>query len=452
MSDRQLIFGLGTGRCGTKSLAAFLNCQHDTSVTHQRLLGRFLPWEPNIRMLARYVAQVQRQSMPARYHGNVSFYWLRYVGRILKEYDPEARFICLQRNRGGTVDSFLRGSRRRNKDHWTKDRHERGCLVFPHADKAFPKYDGTIEEALGCYWDEYYSRARHWAKKYPTNFRIFPLSSLNNAAGQTAILDWAHIPAANRIHWGGARKANRGPRWAELEAEGVGLKVSLKGKIKVTGGGHTFVFGPLARATGKGWTKITNATRRLAEIEMLEYIQSLKIPGHYVDIGAHVGNHTAFFSLCCPSTGVTAVEADIPRWEALQETIALNKLEGVVPLNCGASARRGYMVQKREGAMFFRFAKEADPESLSVEARTVDDMVRGVKDIGLIKIDTEGTEAAILNGAARTLAKHRPHVIVETFTDQALEKIAKILGPGYERKATFNATPTHHFAPVEVAA
>jgi FkbM family methyltransferase len=41
----------------------------------------------------------------------------------------------------------------------------------------------------------------------------------------------------------------------------------------------------------------------------------------------------------------------------------------------------------------------------------------------LVKIDTEGSEAAILRGAGRTLAERRPLIIFESFRDDGREEL-----------------------------
>ncbi|MGK7871304.1 FkbM family methyltransferase [Falsiroseomonas sp. E2-1-a20] len=71
---------------------------------------------------------------------------------------------------------------------------------------------------------------------------------------------------------------------------------------------------------------------------------------------------------------------------------------------------------------------------LSVETRPLDDYDFGA--VGFIKIDVEGHEMAVLAGAARTLRRFRPNLVVEIEEKHAHRPIAELLGAvcsyGYE--------------------
>jgi len=219
-TGKRLIIGLGTGRCGTVTLSRFLSAQQDVDVSHE---GRtikapvaLLPWERNRRSFEKVLARVYECGAGATYIGNVGFYWLNYVRWLMEDAGNRVRFICLQRDRAETVDSFLRRCYRRNRDHWTLDRHERGCQVSPLADKAFPKFPGTLKQALGCYWDQYYKIAAQLVAEFPDSFRIFPTSALNDQSEYSGILDWAQIPKEQRRTWK-PRRFNSCPAWGNLK-------------------------------------------------------------------------------------------------------------------------------------------------------------------------------------------------------------------------------------------
>jgi hypothetical protein len=58
-----------------------------------------------------------------------------------------------------------------------------------------------------------------------------------------------------------------------------------------------------------------------------------------------------------------------------------------------------------------------------VEVRRLDDLLeeRGVHRVDLIKIDIEGSEYRALRGAARTLLKHKPTLLIE-LNEEALQR------------------------------
>jgi hypothetical protein len=202
---RQIVVGLGTGRCGTQSLSALLSMQPESNVLHERHRFR-VRWhgaESEIDDLLRWC----REASDLRLVGDVGFYYLPSVEYILSQ-QPDVKFPCMQRDREDTVTSYMRKTRRRN--HWVRHRG----IVYRHNDwdDCYPKYDGLSKaEAIGRYWDEYYERATQFEQTYPTNFRVFPTDALNSETGQHEILSFLGIPASLRVITGpirmNARKA-----------------------------------------------------------------------------------------------------------------------------------------------------------------------------------------------------------------------------------------------------
>jgi len=70
---------------------------------------------------------------------------------------------------------------------------------------------------------------------------------------------------------------------------------------------------------------------------------------------------------------------------------------------------------------------------LKVPVETVDHYVERIgTNVGLIKIDTESTEPAVIRGAKSTIVSMRPWLLVEVLTDECGEQImAELAGTGY---------------------
>jgi hypothetical protein len=192
-----LVFGLGSGRCGTTSLRLFLDLQRDVSVTHELNftgIRQPLPWLVDYPLAQRMLEQVQQNPAPVR--GDIGFYWLPYTGWLLDQF-PDTRFLCMQRDRAGTVASYLRHTEGRN--HWVG--HDGTHWELDEIwDKAFPKYD--IEDkraAVERYWDEYYSSAEVLQQQHPDNFRIFSVDALNSSEGQADMLSFLGIEPGDMI-------------------------------------------------------------------------------------------------------------------------------------------------------------------------------------------------------------------------------------------------------------
>lgn len=167
-----IIVGLGTGRCGTRSLAGLLQHQAGISVSHERHPP--LAWSGDDPM------KHFRGIPPERNFSDIGFYYLPYVEELREQID-DIRFICLQREREATITSFC-GAPNRDDD-WFKD----GGKGWS---KSFPNYDCEFEEAVGRYYDDYYARAEELAGR---DFRIFPTETLNSPSGIEEVLDFCRV-------------------------------------------------------------------------------------------------------------------------------------------------------------------------------------------------------------------------------------------------------------------
>ncbi len=211
MDGRQLVIGMGTGRCGTVSLATLLDAQPAAWVLHEGVLDgahRMLPWQPDPDALDRWLGTLRARSDGHALFGDVGPYFLPYV-ELLAEREPEARFVCLKRDRAETVRSFLQKTEGRN--HWY-DHGGDGWAEDPLWDPAFPSFDEPDKAAaLGRYWDAYYAEADRLAARHPDRFRVFPTETLNAAEGRAALLDAAGYTGERVLDL--ALRENRTPWW-----------------------------------------------------------------------------------------------------------------------------------------------------------------------------------------------------------------------------------------------
>ena len=67
--------------------------------------------------------------------------------------------------------------------------------------------------------------------------------------------------------------------------------------------------------------------------------------------------------------------------------------------------------------------------------------------VGLLRVDVEGAEVAILRGAATLIGEWLPDVVVEAGERNAFKAIAKLLlGYGYVPRGCYASTPTYLFS------
>jgi len=153
------------------------------------------------------------------------------------------------------------------------------------------------------------------------------------------------------------------------------------------------------------------------EIELLEYIRDLELSGCYVDVGAHHGNHTVFFSLFCQAEKVVAIEGSPINFEYLDANIYENICENVEPICILVGDE-----DKEEVNLYWRedntgtatiFPQEQFPETISNAQRTLNDILENENDISLMKFDIQGAEWLALQGGLEVIEKHRPMIIME---------------------------------------
>jgi hypothetical protein len=196
--EKILIIGCGTGRCGTTSLARFLNLQKTALFSHELeyLSPRFLPiWGQNKKEILNHLEQLlitgDRESL--KYVGDVAMFYLPYVNDILQKW-PNTIFICLQREENKTVDSFMKKTT--TEDFWRVPINHQNTWS-----DVYPKFVGASskKESIKMYWNFYYKEAYRLSLKFPHSFYLISTEELNTEKGMKDILLKCNIQPVDQI-------------------------------------------------------------------------------------------------------------------------------------------------------------------------------------------------------------------------------------------------------------
>lgn len=165
------------------------------------------------------------------------------------------------------------------------------------------------------------------------------------------------------------------------------------------------------------------------EEHVIREFERYVVPGSTaLDIGAHIGSHTLTLARLVGPTGrVYAFEPQKKVFRELVYNLRLNEISHAIPLRFAVSSEPGILemdpIRSADGQV--RVGKGGD----KVEARTIDSF--SFTNVSLIKIDVEGHQLPVLEGAERTIRANHPVIIIEIGREQREETKRKLRDYGY---------------------
>lgn len=197
--------------------------------------------------------------------------------------------------------------------------------------------------------------------------------------------------------------------------------------------------------------RVISKSGRFYESDLLEdAYQKLLVSGNkgvVIDVGAHVGNHTLWFTAIC-GRNVIAIEPNPESVLQLNSHLRMNRMwdrTEIYQVALGAEDGRGrYFPGPAGNTGMGRVLNDIDGE---VSVTSLDSVMEAARlynpdrKAALIKIDVEGSAVDVLQGAAETLERDRPLLYVEG----DLDEIQGHLGDSWRGFGRFGRTPTWGF-------
>lgn len=155
--------------------------------------------------------------------------------------------------------------------------------------------------------------------------------------------------------------------------------------------------------------------------------------GCVLDIGANIGNHALYFSEIFGR--VLAFEPHPHTYKLLELNATFKKNVETLPIGLGASGERARIAENPLNLGGSRIS-DRDEDGISVfdiEVRRLDDVVRDVASVEMIKLDVEGRELNVLQGAWETIDRHQPVIIFEQLKDEFRENSTPVIDALKER-------------------
>ena len=195
---------------------------------------------------------------------------------------------------------------------------------------------------------------------------------------------------------------------------------------------------------GEGWTiyyhrhdyAISPALKTRASWEAFEsdLIQTLLGPGDCaVDVGANIGVHTVAMSKACGSAGrVLAVEPDPGNRRLLRRNLRANECKNVEIIAAAASAAAGSLLlfKSLNNMGDHRVYDPGEARAkVSVPAVRLDGIMSSRNfSPRLLKIDVQGWETRVLEGALAALPASGPFALITEFWSEGLERAGSSAG------------------------
>lgn len=211
----------------------------------------------------------------------------------------------------------------------------------------------------------------------------------------SALLVWQSPRARGRrasalIAWARAQRARRQGRWIEVSV----------GTARIACPPNTAI-GPLLAGCG---------THEPVEDALIHAVTSSG--DRVVDAGAHIGS----FGLLLSGRRVTCVEPEPSTARVLRHNVEASGASSLVAVVEAA-------VGAQDGVAAFTVDRDvqnqlvpagSSPTAVEVDMTTIDSLVGDDEPVALLKLDLEGFDLEGLRGAAKTIERDRPLILVET--------------------------------------
>jgi len=187
------------------------------------------------------------------------------------------------------------------------------------------------------------------------------------------------------------------------------------------------------------WIDLNLAFKSKYEEGTLHLIERL-LPksGVFIDVGANIGVMSTYAARLVGSGGVVlAFEPDHVNFGRLIWAREANSLPQLIAFPIALGSEERWMKLQRsptgDGGLSSLVGAEELKEGCSVLVARLDDLIScvPVSRIDLMKIDVEGFESSVIDGAKNTIEEHKPALIVEMVNDDAVNAGKRLEKFGY---------------------
>jgi FkbM family methyltransferase len=174
----------------------------------------------------------------------------------------------------------------------------------------------------------------------------------------------------------------------------------------------------------------------IARVELISYWEvwhelcyepiAMDRPKCVVDVGANIGAFSLYQAMVKEAGSVIAFEPSPDAFVRLAKNVQINGLLNVRVVNAAVGDKQG-VLSFSEGRMSVN-SKVSENGSLKVPCMTLDTELSHIPSIDILKVDTEGYEMHVLQGASETLKKTK-RIACELHYPEEKQEIDSLLLP-----------------------
>jgi len=218
---------------------------------------------------------------------------------------------------------------------------------------------------------------------------------------------------------------------------------------------HRVALRPLTHASIRWKKQHLEPGIRLLITSLVQKLEKHKDDGWFFDVGANIGLYVWEVRKVCPTRKILAFEPDPANFALLEMT---RKEAGIQNLELCPDALSNQTDEvsfsqdpltsatgciKGEEKPWVEQYLNGSTNQITVNTRMMDSAVDDNKIPSLIKIDVEGHEVEVLEGAVCTLSNTKPLLIIESFPPKQAKVISLLQAYGYNLKDADRSSPVN---------
>lgn len=138
------------------------------------------------------------------------------------------------------------------------------------------------------------------------------------------------------------------------------------------------------------------------------------------DVGGYIGDTLMLFQALFPQSLMLSFEPDDQYYQQLIKSMHAGIESGkILAFPQGLSDKKGKLLMEpdnHEGVMATFVESAKDDRAVEVEVTTIDEVVKERQlDVGMIKVDIEGYEMQVVQGALETIKSQRPMLVIAIY-------------------------------------